>query len=234
MFNSRKYKIEITYSCHEDWNKMTPAGNGRFCDSCSKKVVDFTGLNEKEILLYIKSNRNGGCGRFTTPQIEKSYVAAPAIQVSAQKRFFGFLFSVFMASEMIPEKLNAQPDTTCSSLTDTVTEIAGIDTVCADEPGIAKNDSVSNKQDSAEVDIVSAPEVVFINHAIICGSFVPSRVDTLPMFDQLFKKKKNLKKEDEFVQNNLPVPIPKPLRKESGISDAVLPEEMRRKTEQKE
>ena len=34
--------LTIPNPCHQDWDKMTPNTKGRFCQSCSKTVIDFT------------------------------------------------------------------------------------------------------------------------------------------------------------------------------------------------
>jgi hypothetical protein len=44
-----KYKINISEPCLEDWDKMAPNDNGRFCESCSKNVVDFRNMLPDEI-----------------------------------------------------------------------------------------------------------------------------------------------------------------------------------------
>ena len=59
----RKYKLTIPESCTENWDKMTPNENGRFCLSCSKTVVDFTSMLPNEIsisLSKIKTKRSAG------------------------------------------------------------------------------------------------------------------------------------------------------------------------------
>ena len=53
-----KYKITIPEPCHEDWNKMSPKDNGRFCLSCTKTVVDFTSMLPEEIQHYFIQNQN--------------------------------------------------------------------------------------------------------------------------------------------------------------------------------
>ncbi|MGL4595961.1 MAG: hypothetical protein ACRCYO_00440, partial [Bacteroidia bacterium] len=41
--------VQIPEPCSEDWNKMTPETQGRFCDKCCKVVVDFTEKTTTEI-----------------------------------------------------------------------------------------------------------------------------------------------------------------------------------------
>lgn len=60
----RKYRITIPEPCHEDWDKMIPNDNGRFCESCSKNVVDFTTMLPEEIQHFFILNQNKSiCGR---------------------------------------------------------------------------------------------------------------------------------------------------------------------------
>jgi len=62
-------KISIPQPCHENWNEMLPAENGRFCQSCQKCVIDFTRLSDDEILKILKMPNQ--CGRFSTNQLEE-------------------------------------------------------------------------------------------------------------------------------------------------------------------
>lgn len=62
-----EYNISIPEPCHEDWNKMEPAEQGKFCKSCCKTVVDFTKKNRSEIDQYFSSRpREEICGRYKT------------------------------------------------------------------------------------------------------------------------------------------------------------------------
>ena len=54
----KNYKISIPEPCNEDWNKMTPYENGRFCMNCSKTVIDFTAMLPEEIQHYFIQNQN--------------------------------------------------------------------------------------------------------------------------------------------------------------------------------
>lgn len=65
-------KISIPSPCSESWNAMSPNGNGRFCNSCDKTVVDFTKMTNPEIQKYFTDHSNEGriCGHFKFEQVE--------------------------------------------------------------------------------------------------------------------------------------------------------------------
>lgn len=52
------YKISIPKPCHENWNAMIPKETGRFCDSCSKTVIDFTTMNNETIQEFLHLNKD--------------------------------------------------------------------------------------------------------------------------------------------------------------------------------
>lgn len=65
-------QISIPQPCHEDWNKMTPREQGRFCDSCQKCVVDFTNFSDAELYQYLLDNAGKkACGRFRPSQLNR-------------------------------------------------------------------------------------------------------------------------------------------------------------------
>lgn len=69
------YKISIPNPCHEDWNKMDPISEGRFCHACQKKVTDFTEYSEQEIIQFLRQHsETNTCGRFRNDQLQKTYV----------------------------------------------------------------------------------------------------------------------------------------------------------------
>ena len=65
-------KIIVQNPCNKNWNSMSPNKNGRFCNSCTKTVVDFRKMNPIEIHNYFNENSNEEtiCGHFKTHQIE--------------------------------------------------------------------------------------------------------------------------------------------------------------------
>lgn len=70
----KKIKYTIEEPCHADWDQMKPEAQGRFCESCSTKVVDFTVMSDFSIVSYMESKRQEPvCGRFTEEQLNKDY-----------------------------------------------------------------------------------------------------------------------------------------------------------------
>ena len=67
-----KVQLSIPEPCHEDWHKMTPSQQGRFCSVCAKEVVDFTSMNDTEVLHYFLDKKNQKvCGRMYPDQLNR-------------------------------------------------------------------------------------------------------------------------------------------------------------------
>lgn len=63
-------RLIIEKPCHEKWSKMSVRDDGRWCMSCNKTVVDFSGKSSEEIIEYLKAK--GGeevCGRGRAGQV---------------------------------------------------------------------------------------------------------------------------------------------------------------------
>lgn len=95
---SKKIQLQISTPCHEDWNKMTPAEQGRFCNSCEKQVVDFTGMSDTQVLAFFRKPSTGAvCGRFFNDQLNRE-IAAPRKRVPWLKYFFQFTLPLFLTT----------------------------------------------------------------------------------------------------------------------------------------
>lgn len=67
-----RFNLRIQEPCHENWEKMTPDEQGRFCAACQKKVVDFTAMSDRELARFFKKpSADDVCGRFHPDQLER-------------------------------------------------------------------------------------------------------------------------------------------------------------------
>ncbi len=66
-------QIRIIDPCGESWEKMTKTtGCTRFCASCQKEVVDFTGSTDRQIVRYLDEHVGEKiCGRFMSGQLNR-------------------------------------------------------------------------------------------------------------------------------------------------------------------
>ncbi|MEN2414049.1 energy transducer TonB [Flavobacterium mesophilum] len=93
-----KHKITIPEPCHENWDKMTPNENGRFCASCSKTVIDFTQMLPEEIQHFFTQNQNEKiCGRFRKSQLDTITIQIPSKILYTQMHYHKiFLLALFI------------------------------------------------------------------------------------------------------------------------------------------
>jgi hypothetical protein len=95
------FVVRVPEPCHEDWNKMKPEEKGRFCNSCSKTVVDFSNKTDTEIKNILEENPKGHmCGHFKKSQLDRPLnykldLANLPRNISTTKVFAIALFLVF-------------------------------------------------------------------------------------------------------------------------------------------
>lgn len=66
-------KARIKEPCDADWNAMKIVHSGRFCDHCSKNVIDFTRMQREDILQYLMARPDERvCGRVLRSQLDFS------------------------------------------------------------------------------------------------------------------------------------------------------------------
>lgn len=84
--------IRIPEPCHEDWNQMTPTEQGRFCQVCTKEVLDFTKITDEELVKKVYNNEKL-CGRFKASQLNREMKL---------ERKSGFSLAPLAASLLLP------------------------------------------------------------------------------------------------------------------------------------
>src|SRR5436190_2476819 len=94
----KQIQLSIPTPCHEDWDKMNPVEKGRFCDSCQKKVIDFSNMSDREIAAFFKKPSTGSvCGRFMQDQLDRS-IEIPKKRIPWVKYFFQITIPLFLAN----------------------------------------------------------------------------------------------------------------------------------------
>lgn len=49
--------MKLVSPCHEKYAAMPKQGEGRYCRSCEKVVIDFSGMSPEQIKMYFENNR---------------------------------------------------------------------------------------------------------------------------------------------------------------------------------
>ncbi|MFM9910474.1 MAG: carboxypeptidase-like regulatory domain-containing protein [Chitinophagaceae bacterium] len=98
-----KIRLQVAEPCHENWNQMTTADQGRFCQSCQKTVTDFSMMNDKEILHYLSNKGADTCGRFTNNQLNRTLVSD-----YKKKYSWSYVWNIVLATFLTTSAVNAQ------------------------------------------------------------------------------------------------------------------------------
>ena len=98
---SKHIQLHIPKPCHENWNNMTPAEKGRFCGSCQKQVVDFTGMRDEQVIAFFRRETTGSvCGRFMEDQLSRD-IEIPKKRIPWLKYFFQFALPAFIMTSKV-------------------------------------------------------------------------------------------------------------------------------------
>lgn len=98
-------QLHVPEPCHENWNTMDRTEQGRFCNACSKEVIDFSIMTDQQILAYLSKPAAGVCGRMANSQLHR-----PILPVKPQPRLKWWV-SVCMPLLMSIGKVAAQKKT---------------------------------------------------------------------------------------------------------------------------
>jgi len=105
----KNLKITIPEPCHEDWSKMTKTNKGKFCNSCTKEVFDFTTFSDEQLIKQF-GKQGDLCGRFTTNQLDRSLVLQRKKQHNYLSYAFSGIFSLLLLNSS-PSKAQEKPKT---------------------------------------------------------------------------------------------------------------------------
>jgi CarboxypepD_reg-like domain/Secretion system C-terminal sorting domain len=107
---SKELELGIPKPCTENWSNMSPETNGRFCGACQKTVLDFTAMEDNEILQWFAAHRGSTCGRFRPDQLNR-----PMITTRENKthwRYWHYLIAgLLFSSEVSAQTKPAAPPT---------------------------------------------------------------------------------------------------------------------------
>jgi TonB family protein len=204
--------FNIKTPCSENWETMKIGINARFCDKCTKNVIDFTNKEKQEILEYLFLNRTENvCGRIYRSQLDFSntdfLVTIQAI--AKQNPNKNLAFYLLTVGTMILAGCNnstiAQPIST-----NVDTTILQNDTISGNSDNNTNaNDKVDN---GLKIENITPPSIPppAIPEGIIVGEVIhypyPDKepyemVETMPEFkggmDQMIK----------YIQKNLKYPL---------------------------
>ncbi|MBI5372113.1 MAG: carboxypeptidase regulatory-like domain-containing protein [Sphingobacteriales bacterium] len=149
----KPFQLTIPEPCHENWDKMSPAAQGRFCGSCQQQVVDFTTMSDRELLQFFKKPSTGSvCGRFMNDQLERDLLP-PRRRIPWINYFFQIVWPAFLVSKVNGQrtqgKLMARPPADTSKVRIVpdnrmlgMVLPASIRPVCKDPEPVIKGDTI--------------------------------------------------------------------------------------------
>lgn len=101
---SKAITLNVAEPCHENWANMEANEQGRFCLACSKTVVDFTGMSDKQLYDYFKNYTGSTCGRLNNDQLNRALVA----EQQKKRGWFAYALSALLPALLITSRAEAQ------------------------------------------------------------------------------------------------------------------------------
>lgn len=96
-------RIEIADPCNEDWNKMTPCEQGRYCAQCQKQVIDFTTWSDAALFNFFATRPQNVCGRMLVSQTQRAIHIPP----QPHSRLYRMVVAMGLAA-LAAQPVNAQ------------------------------------------------------------------------------------------------------------------------------
>lgn len=177
-------RITIPQPCHEDWNAMTPAQQGRHCASCNKLVMDFTAMSDAQIIAYFQSAKGNTCGRFYNNQLDRDFYLYTT--TAGKRTRIRYIAVSMLVAQLFAYRTYAKPDMIDTSMIHIDScGVVSIDTATTmvKDTLSAASDSLALKWniDSATNDFVSDTYTITcstINGFVIMGGASPIPEDT--------------------------------------------------------
>lgn len=94
MNSKNEMAVYIPKPCHESWDNMSPTQKGKFCNACTKEVVDFSLMSDNQVLNYFKNSTARVCGRFAEDQLQRSL--QPATQPKKKAWWMAFTMPLLL------------------------------------------------------------------------------------------------------------------------------------------
>ena len=90
-----KYFLHINEPCTQEWESMTTAEHGKFCNNCNKTVFDFTTATDAAIVKHTEAMKGEMfCGRFEENQLDR-WIERSDIK-TINPRLYKFLISFML------------------------------------------------------------------------------------------------------------------------------------------
>lgn len=112
--------LSILNPCSENWESFSQEKQGKFCGSCSKIVMDFTRMNNQEIIKYLEQNKNS-CGRISKKQLleKRAYI----IPLKRKKRYWSSIAAMLVMGMFVSTPVFSQIDHNSQQKNDSVVTI---------------------------------------------------------------------------------------------------------------
>jgi hypothetical protein len=92
----KSFSLSIDKPCDEKWENLRPTAQGRYCTQCSKVVIDFTKMNDEQIIQHFKSLPQNTCGRFLPEQLTSYTISQGATNRRRLTVMYGTLITCMM------------------------------------------------------------------------------------------------------------------------------------------
>lgn len=104
------FKLTVTKACLQDWGRMQPKANGRYCTACATTVIDFSKMTDEQVAnFFLLNNRQPVCGRFKAVQLERIEITVPVYffkkRIPLWKKYL-LLLLVCFATDILPGNVN--------------------------------------------------------------------------------------------------------------------------------